>query len=158
MSFRHIRSAEARLAARHTSVTGYVFDLTGLAHVLPFIWNRIHEHRVGTTRHAQVDCGWRNLEVVAVNARSPASICHDDLIAATALRRTSGNVGHSAELSDAKTNFYFKHTMPDVSIFAHVGCGCVLLGTDQPVDRIALLEVGIRLSAEFAIAPCTSVL
>ncbi len=56
------------------------------------------------------------------------------------------------------TVIYFKHTMPDVTIFGHMCCGRILLGTNHPVHCIALLEVGVRMSAEFAIVPCTSVL
>src|ERR1700730_3315116 len=48
--------------------------------------------------------------------------------------------------------------MPDASIFADMCCGCVLLGTDQPVHRIAFLEVGVRASAKLAVASCTIVL
>jgi hypothetical protein len=140
---------------------------------------RTKKHRV----HPQTDCDWQNLERVANNylewqkplASKQDCIAGDQtqtndmrdalplLAMMISLKLPScvlqlRNAGQLPEFSNAKTDFDFKHTMPDVSIFADMCYGCVLLGTDQPVHRIAFLEVGIRVAAKLAVASCTGVL
>src|SRR5947207_4458835 len=63
-----------------------------------------------------------------------------------------------SKLGDTETDFYFKHTMPDITVFGHVCSGCIVLLRGHSVHCRALTKIRVGVSAELALTCRTNVL